>query len=59
MDQSPNPQRTGQNHFQVLLEGLGLIYSFSRFPMISGWGISDNVSIETQPAFQPNKVVVL
>lgn len=46
VDRSPNPQRIGQNHFRGLLEGLGLIYFFSRFPMISGWGMTDNVSIE-------------
>ena len=30
----------------VLLEGLGFICSFSRFPVIQGWGMFDNVSIE-------------
>ena len=46
MDQPPNLQRIGQSDFGVLLEGLGFICSFSRFPVIQGWGMSDNVSIE-------------
>lgn len=43
---TPNLQRIGQSDFGVLLEGLGFICSFSRFPVIQGWGMSDNVSIE-------------
>lgn len=42
----PKPQRIGQGDFGVLLEGLGFICSFSRFPVIQGWGVSDNVSVE-------------
>lgn len=38
----------------VLLEGLGFKCFFSRFPVIQGWGMSDNMSIEyMQPMFQP------
>ena len=38
----------------VLLEGLGFKCFFSRFPVIQGWGMSDNTSIEyMQPMFQP------
>ena len=46
MDQPPNLQRIGQSDFGVLLEGLGFICSFSRFPVIQGRSMSDNVSIE-------------